>query len=884
MTHPPAVFEWLLSAALARDDRVEMVVGDLHEEFATRAARDGRGRASCWYAAQALTLAVWLPAARRARVHAAAESRRSGDRFMRNSWRDVRSAVRALRKRRGLTAIVTLTLALGLGANAAIFNLIDRLVLRPYPLKDPDAVVLLSETGPRLQYKKEAVSPANFFDWRAHATKLIFLSADAWWDANLVDGGQPERVAGFQVTSGFFEALGAQTALGRTFVRDDETFGRHHVVILSDALWKRRFDADRSVVGRTIVVDGEPHVVIGVMPPRFSFPEGSEIWSPIAFDPQMPPRRDLRYFTVIGHLRPGASLEDAQSEMSVLAARLARDYPDANRDHGVRVFTLLSGMLDEGTGPLLALWQTSALVVLLIACANIANLLLARATERRREIAVRIALGASRFRIVRELLTESALLALVAVPPALGFAWLSLRALRVSMPANILRFVPGFESLGPDFRLVGFTIALAVLTACVFGLIPALQAATSEVAETLKEGGRTATGRQLLRRAIVVAEMSIALPLLVAAGLGVLGTYRFVYGPQGYEPDGVLTMKLVLPERTYPDEPSRRQFMARAVAGLRGIGGVEQAAGVNNMPTSGSNSSRTIEIDGHPAPDPRQLPSVDFRTATPEYFSLLRIPIQRGRAFTDADRQDGAPVVIVSESMARTYWPTEDPIGRRIRAPNGPWLTVVGICGDVIHDWFNRRNTPAMYRPYVQSPGDSFCLLIRTPADPASIAPDARRALLAVDPAQPVFEMMTMRQALKERTIGLRYLAAVMSVFAGIALVLATVGLYAVIAYLMSQRRHEIGVRIALGASRRDVVRLTTGQTLRLTLVGTAIGLALSIALSRLMEAGMIGVATGDIRIFLGFSVFLIGAALVAGYLPARRAAAIDPMVALRVE
>ena len=443
--------------------------------------------------------------------------------------KDIQYAWRALFKRPLLTLTVTMTLALGLGANAAIFNLIDRLVLRPYPLDDPDTVVLLSESGPNLDYKKESVSPANFLDWRTESRTLAFLSAYAWWDPNLVERGEPERLAGFRVTSGLFEALNVRPALGRTFVRDDETFGRHRVVILSDELWRRRFDAAPSVIGRSVIVDGVPYQVIGVMPPRFAFPDGCQLWSPLAFDPGR--RHSVTHGTsrLSGRLQSGATLEDAQSEMSVLAARLAREYPEANRDHGVRVYTLTRGMLDEGTGPMLSLWQASAVIVLLIACANIANLLLARAAERRHETGVRLALGASRGRIIRESLTESVLLALLAVPPALGFAWASLYAIRVSMPANILpirtrlrvaRSGPAPRQLhsrrsGPD-------------GVCVSGCCRRSRRPRPPVTETLKQGGRTSTGRQGLRRAIVIAEISIALPLLVAAGLGVLGTRRFL--------------------------------------------------------------------------------------------------------------------------------------------------------------------------------------------------------------------------------------------------------------------------------------------------------------------------------------------------------------------
>jgi putative ABC transport system permease protein len=863
---------WILSLGVRNADERDMILGDLQEE----APRRGR----FWLFRQSVSIAAHAAFRTRAVREA---PRQRGDAFMSTAMKDIRYAWRSVFKRPALTLTVAATLGLGLGANAAIFNLIDRLILRPYPLEDPDRAVLIAETGPGFVFNRDSVAPANFLDWRREARTVGPLSAFAWWDANLVHANNPERLGGFRITSGLFEALNVRPALGRTFVRDDETFGRHHVVILSDALWRRRFDADPSIVGRSLIIDGDPYPAVGVMPPRFNFPYGSEIWTPLAFDPKTAPPRDARYVTAIGRLLPGKTLEDAQSELSVIAARLAREYPDANRDHGARVYTLTEGMMDAATGPLLALWQASALIVLLIACANIANLLLARAADRRRETAVRLALGASRFRIVRELLTESLVLAVVAIPFAIAFAWASLHAIRVSMPATILRFVPGFESLGPDVRLVSVTIGLAVLTAGVFGVLPALHAVASSVSGMLKEGGRTATGRQILRRGIVVAEMAIALPLLVAAGMGVLGMRTFVSGPQGYDPDGLLTMYLVLPHRTYPDDAALRRFTERALDAIRTLPGVGHAAIVNNMPSSGGNVRR-FEIDGHSAPDPKDLPVVDFRTATPEYFPTLRIPILRGRGFTPADREDAAPVVIVSQSMARKYWPEEDPVGRRMRVPGGPWMTVVGVCGDVIHHWFAGRNSPAMYVPYRQAPSDYMNIVIRTTGEPETLASPVRSALLQVDAQQPVSELMSMREALNTRTIGLRYLAAIMSVFAAIALVLATVGLYAVIAYLVAQRRHEIGVRIALGASGVDVVRLTVGQALRLTIAGAAIGLGLAVGLARLIQSGMLGVADSDVRVFAAFAAMLVGAALLAGYLPARRAAAIDPMTALRAE
>jgi putative ABC transport system permease protein len=872
--------DWLLTRVIRNPQERDMILGDLQEQLPARGRR--------WYWREAIAIAFHASARR---IAAPGEPRPSGDFFMRIFLKDVRYAWRSLFKRPLVTLTVTATLALGLGANAAIFNLVDRLVLRPFPAVDPDNVVMIAETGPRLSYKRETTSPANFLDWRAGADTVTHMSAMLWWDANLVHRDDPERLQGSQVSSGFFDALGIRPALGRGFVRDDETFGRHHVVVLSDALWKRRFDSDPAIVGRSVIINGEPHQVIGVAPRRFGFPDGAELWAPLAFDPQQAPRRDSRYLTVIGRVPAGKSFEDVDAQMNVLATRLARDYPEANRDHGVRVYTLTRGMMDEGSGPMLTMWQASAFVVLLIACANIANLMLARAAERRREIAVRLALGASRTRIIRELLTESTLLSLIAVPPALGFAWICLYLMRISMPARILRFVPGFETLGPDWQLLGFTLALALVTACIFGILPALQAARSKVSDALKEGGRTATGRQLLRRGIVVAELSIALPLLVAAGLGVLGTNRLLNGPQGYNPDNLLTMKLLLPERTYPDDAARRRFVDRAIEAVAAVPGVQSATVANSMPASGSNSSVAIEIDGRPTDDPRNLSTVDNRMVGSRHFETMEIPVQRGRGFTGADREDAAFVAVVSESMAAKYWPGEDPIGRRLRirfgparSRTGPWLTVVGVSGDIIQDWFNRRNVPTMYRPIAQVPAEYFGIAARTAGDPMAVAGAIRQALLRLDPAQPVFDMMTMRRLLHERTIGLQYLSVIMTVFGSLALFLAAVGLYAVIAYLVAQRRHEIGLRIALGATRGDVIRLTVGQAMKLTMIGGGIGLVLSVALSRVLESALLGIAQSDARIFAVFAAVLIGSALLAGYLPARRAASIDPMIALRAE
>ena len=798
-------------------------------------------------------------------------------------------AFRSLVRRPASTAVVVVTLALGLGANAAIFGMIDALVIRPFPFADADRILLISETNrDGTDQRQETTSPANFLDWRRQADAVQHPAAFKWWDVNVVGRDEPERVQGFEVSAGFFDALGVQPASGRGFVADDEIVGRHRIVVLGDGLWRRRFGADPTVLGQRVQLNGASYEVVGIAPPRFDFPMGAELWAPLAFDTIEAARRNTRYLTVIGRLAPDRVLEDARAQMAVIGERLQQAHPGDNRGRDVRVYTLAQGMLDVGIGPILSLWQASALFVLLMACANIANLLLARGAERRRELAVRLAIGASRGRIVRALLLESVLLALAATPAAIAVAWIGLRVLVGYMPAKIARFVAGWQSIDVDGRLIVFTAALAFGTAIVFGLIPAFQSSSARIASVLKDGGRGASlGRNRLRRTLVVAEIALALPLLVASGLSAIGVHRFLNGPQGYDPANLLTLQVVLAEGRHPDAASWLRFTTAAGERLSAVGGVQTVAAINVMPGAGGNSGRGIEVEGRPNEDPRNPPDVDYRAATPHVFDALGVPILQGRGFTDADRENAQPVAIVSRSMARRFWPDADPIGRRLRiagAAGAPWLTVVGVSGDVIHNWFGRRNAPTLYRPFAQAPAPGFALLARTDGDPVRVVADARAAVRAVDPEQAVFDVMPMRQVLQERTIGLQYVAAIMTVFGGFALVLAIVGVYSVMAYLMAQRTYEFGIRLALGATPREVLRLTLGHTVRLAAVGVGIGMALAMASGRLIEAGLLGSASNDIRVVAALAVLLTAAAAAAGYLPARRAAATDPIVALRAE
>ena len=890
-THPgpPRVAERLLSGALG-PGWAETILGDLHEEHARRAATS-RIAASVWYTTQALRLAARYGARalwRGIRIERPRPvSAPRGDSLVRTLGLDLRYALRSNLQRPALAALIVLTLALGLGANAAVLAMVDALIVRPFPFPDVDRILLLSDSSRDSQYRKETVAPANFLDWKRESDRIQQMSAFAWWDVNLVGRDEPERVQGFRVSADFFPALGVQPALGRGFVADEETFGRHHRAVIGHGLWQRRFAGDPAIVGRTITLDAEPYEVVGVAPQGFAFPMGAEVWAPLAFDANGAAQRTNRYLTVIGRLTPGASLEEARSQMTVIAERLQQQYPATNRDRGVRVYTLSNGMLDPGVTPILALWQAAALFVLIIGCTNVTNLLLARGAERQRDIAVRLAMGADRRRVVRELLIESGMLALAAIPLTLLFAWIGLDALKGSMPANIARFVPGWMSMQVDLRVLGVTTLMALAAAVLFGILPALQCTRLRLADTLKEGARGATGgraRQRVRRALVVAEITLALPLLVASAMGAIGAHRFLYGYQGYDPARVLAMEMVLPEAAYKGDAAKRDFVRRALEQVDAVPGAERSAMVNILPARGNNSSRPLEIEGRPNADPAFPPNVDFRSATPGVFAALGIPVHRGRGFTTADREDGQPVAVISQSLAERYWPNEDPLGRRLKVGTSPWLTIVGICGDVVHDWFDRRNYPTAYVPYAQSPRGSFGLAVRATGDPAALSSAVRAALRAVDAHQPVYDVMTLQASLQERTLGLQYIAAVMGVLGTLALVLAAGGVYGVMAYMVAQRAHEIGVRIALGATRADVMRLTVSHTVRLAAIGVVLGIALSVLLGRVIEWGLLGSAAVDARIIAALGAVLSLSALAAGYIPARRAASIDPICTLRGE
>jgi putative ABC transport system permease protein len=803
---------------------------------------------------------------------------------------EVRFALRSLRRQPGVTVAIIFTLAIGLGVNAAMFNAIDKLLLSPFSFRDVDRMLVMSELTESEPYPKEAVSPANFADIAKETTVFDRIVAFGWAEVNLSGGERPERVAGKTVSAQFFEALGVTPAQGRFFSPTDMIHGRHHVVVLSDALWRGRFGADADVIGRTVQIDGEVSQVVGVAPKDFTFPDGAEIWMPFAPDAKEAANRTSRYLTVFGHLAPGRSAADARAELSGLYARLQQQYPEAFR--GGRRLSVLSftrALVDFGMPTVLVLWQAAAMFVLLIGCANVINLLLAQGAERQRELAVRMALGAGRARLMRQLLMESLTTAVIAVPAALAVAWVALRLMKAAMPPALVRFVPGWDQMEVSLPLLGWTTLAALVIGALLGLLPALQASRRSVLGSIKnggDGGRSETagrGRHRARRMLVVAEVALALPLLVASALAVIGVQRFVTGEQGYDPHGLLRASIVLPDRSYEEDARVRQFSDRLLTALRSLPGVTSAAASSVLPASSSNRSGEFQIDGRPADRERPL-TVNYRNVTTQYFETMRIPVREGRDFTAQDREASLPVAVVSQSMAARYWPGQSPIGARVKLPRvgEEWITVVGVVGDVIDDWFANRNAPTFYVPVAQSPSHSVNLVVRTTGDLTGVETGVRRAVAAIDAQLPVHQLRTMSDAMQERTTGLRFIGGLMAVFGAIAVVLAAVGIYSVMSFYVTQRRKEIGVRLALGATPSAVLRMTMRHASWLAGLGVTIGLALAVALARLMEQAMFGTVSPDPRILGSVALMLFGVAALSSFLPARDATRVDPATTLR--
>ena len=876
-TNPPRLAEALVGRLLGECAWRDTTLGDLREEFETMRARRGRLWAAAWYWRQSAAIAIDAWRSRRTLP----SSPKDGP--VRSLLSEFRLAAKSLRRQPLVNAVVILTLALGLGANAATFGMIDSLLLRPFTIPTVDRLVVLAENSPDEPFAQEAVSPANYADLRRERGALRRITAIQGGDVNLAGADQPVRAQGSSVGAEFFDMLGVAPADGRFFLTDDEVHGRHRVAVISDGVWKRRFGSASGIVGQVIRLDGEPYTVVGRAPAGFDFPSGTEIWTPLAFSASDAAVRSSRYLTVVGELAPGQTIETAQAQMSVAYERL-KQYPE-NRVYALVVRTFTTAMVDFGMPRVLALWQTAAVLLLLIGGTNIANLLLARGAERQRELAVRLAIGAGRGRLIRQLLVESVVLGLVAVPAALLMAGLSFMTIKSRMPATLLRYIAGWDAMGVTPRVILFTVVAALGTAVLFGLLPAIRSSRPSLTSSLKDG-RSSTagiGRSRLRRALVVAEVALALPLLLASGLAAIGSQRFASGPQGYDPDGVVRMRTELPEVTYPDAAARRQFVERLLAEAAKVPGVERVATTTITPAISSNTRRHLVVDGRPV-DPERPWMVNYRAISAGYHDTLRIPIIEGRSVEPHDRHETERVAVVSQSLVRQSWPGGSAIGRRVKF--GPdsveWMTVVGVVGDTVDDWFDSRRAPTIFVPVQQIPSVRVTLVARSSGDPAVIISGLREALARVDPTQPEYDARTMRDAIHERTTGLRFIGQLMAAFGILALVLAAGGIYSVMAHYVAQRRHEIGVRMALGASSLNVLQLTVGQGAKLAALGIVIGLGFGVALARLMESALFGVVAVEPALFGAIAGILALVAITATLLPARHAMRIEPARALR--
>jgi putative ABC transport system permease protein len=813
---------------------------------------------------------------------------------MESLWQDMRYGVRMLLKRPGFTLVAVLALALGIGANSAIFSVVNAVLLRPLPFEDPERLVMVWERRPRQNRDAVPASPADFIDWQQQNQVFERMTAHMTRAFNLTGAGEPEQIIGQLVTPDFFNVLGVKAALGRTLLPEVDKPGGERAVVLSHALWQRRFGGDRNLVGQSIRLNDESFTVVGIMPPEFQYPEAnSEMWAAsrgVAPETTLPGNpdpatiRSLHYLNVLARLKPGVTRAQAQAEMETISSRLESQYPDANTGHTTRVVSLHEQLVGDVRAALLVLLGAVGFV-LLIACANVANLLLARATARQKEMSIRTALGAGRLRLIRQMLTESLLLSLAGGAVGLMLALWGVDLLVALSPEDL----PRLKEVGLDGRVVGFTLAVSVLTGMIFGLAPALQVSKQDLGVALKESGRSSTGgfgRRRTRNLLVVSEVALALVLLIGAGLMVRSFWRLQGVDPGFNPQNVLTMELSLSASKYAKEEQMADFYKQVIGRIETLPGVESVGATWMLPLSGQDAGSGLEVEGRPAASPGEGTRSAFSSITPRYFRTMEIPLIRGRDFTDQDTATAPGVVIINESFARRFFPGEDPLGRRLRrgAPDSPWLTVVGIVGDVKHTSLTDEPRTEMYLAALQTPFPFMNVVVRTASDPTSLMAAIRQEVWAVDRDQPVASVDTMQHLVANSVAGARFNTLLFGVFATVAMILSAVGIYGIMAYSVIQRTQEIGIRMALGAGRHDIIRMVVGQGMTLALVGVVIGLLAAFALTRVMSSLLYGVTATDPLTFAGVSLGLTVVALVACYIPARRATKVDPMVALRYE
>jgi predicted permease len=810
--------------------------------------------------------------------------------FINSLGQDMRYGLRALLKQPGFTLVAVLTLALGVGANTAIFSVVNSVLISALPYRGADQLAIVWERSQR--NAQNTINLGNFFDWKEQNNVFEGMAAFADIRTNLTGAGEPEEIPAQVATDNLFAVLGAQSLLGRTFTSEDGKQGQNNVIILSYSLWQRRFGGDPQIIGRKVVLNNNENTIIGVMPPDFKWhirknsltSQVAELWTPWAVTEQMRGRRG-RFASSVARLKPGVTQAQARAEMDNLGRRLAEQYKEFNTGWGVNVVPLREQFAGELRKPLLILLGAVGFV-LLIACANVANLLLARAAARQKELSVRAAMGASRVRIVRQLLTESLLLALLGGTAGLLLAvWGTELLVSLSPPE-----LADLQNVRLSASVLGFTFGVTLLTGLIFGLLPAFEATSLKLSETLKETGRSATGSvrsQRLRNALVVAEVALAFVLLVGAGLLIRSFQRLQAVDAGFNPQNVLTLRVSLPRRRYDQDGKIISFFNQAVERIQGLPGVESAGAINFLPLASLGSRTGLEIEGRPPSTPGNRLSTDVTVTDANFFRTMQIQLKRGRFYSAQEVQERRNVVVVNEAFVQKYFPNEEPLGQRVRiammdtpAPN----EIIGVVGNVKNQKLELEAYPMAYWPMAELTYNAMSFVIRAKSDPTELAPTVRNIIHSLDPQQPVAEVRTLESVLGTSIARERFNTLLLAVFAVVALLLSAIGIYGVMAYAVTQRTHELGIRAALGATATDILRLVLRQGMALAALGVGVGLVAAFGLTRLLATLLFNVSTTDVVTFVGIALLLTLVALVACFIPARRATKVDPLVALRYE